>query len=180
MGYDQETVLPALINVLPKSRFPFRSRHNSMTPLLCKLLPLPMNEFTSAPFAVIASVSASDIERNNSVTVTFSTDPFGQSYPETIIFSGIHPTIGLVFHYDVNRNRFQLIKMDLGTPSHGLPQWNSRLCSAYILPIDTISVHTIMDIGLVISEDRAAGRTSIVVLITKDDAPNCLSAVGLP
>jgi hypothetical protein len=43
-----------------------------------------------------------------------------------------------------------------------------------------MSVHTIADIGLVISEARAAGRPSIVVVFTKDDAPNCFSAVGLP
>jgi hypothetical protein len=43
-----------------------------------------------------------------------------------------------------------------------------------------MSIHTIADIGLVISEARAAGRTSIVVVFTKYDAPNCLSAVGLP
>jgi hypothetical protein len=98
MGYDQEPVLPALITVPPQSRYPFRSRHSSLTPFLCKLLPLPMNEFTSAPAAVIASVSASDIDRNSSATVTFSTDPCGQSFPETIIVSGIHPTLGLVLH----------------------------------------------------------------------------------
>jgi hypothetical protein len=139
-----------------------------------------MNEFTSAPAAVIASVSASDIDRNRSVAVTFSTNPFGQSFPETIIVSGIHPTIGLVLHYDVDRHRCQLIKMELGTPSHRLPQWKSRLRSAYILSVDTMSVHTIADIGLAISEARAAGRPYIVVVFTKDDAPNCLSAVGLP
>jgi hypothetical protein len=180
MGYYQEPVLPVLITVLPKSRYPFRSCHNSVTPFLCKLLPLPMNEFTSYPVTVIASVSASDVDRNSSVTVTFSTDPFGQSFPETIIVSGIHPMLGIVLHYYVDRHRFQLIKMDIGTPSHRLPQWKSRLRSAYILSIDTMSVHTITDIGLVISEARAAGRTSIVVVFTKDDAPNCLSAVGLP
>jgi hypothetical protein len=43
-----------------------------------------------------------------------------------------------------------------------------------------MSIHTIADIGLVISEARAAGRPCIVVLFTKDDAPNCLSDVGLP
>jgi hypothetical protein len=43
-----------------------------------------------------------------------------------------------------------------------------------------MSVHTIADIDVVISAARAAGRTSIVVVFTKDDAPNCLSAVGLP
>jgi hypothetical protein len=139
-----------------------------------------MNEFKSVPVAVIASVSASDIDRNISVTVTFSTDPFGQSFPETIIVSGIHPTLGLVLHYDVDRHRCQLIKMYLGTPSHRLPKWKSRLRSAYILSIDTMSVHAIADIGRVISEARAAGRTSIVVLFTKDDAMNCLSAVGFP
>jgi hypothetical protein len=139
-----------------------------------------MNEFTSSPAAVIASVSTSDIDRNSSVTVTFSTDPFGQSFPETIIVSGIHPTLSLVLHYDVDRHRCQLIKMDLGTPSHRLPQWKSRLRYAYILSVDTMSVRTIADIGLVISEARAAGRQSIVVVFTKDDAPNCLSAVGLP
>jgi hypothetical protein len=73
-----------------------------VTPFLCKLLPLPTNEFTSAPAAVIASVSESDIDRNISVTVTFSTDPFGQSFPETIIVYGIHPTLGLFLHYDVD------------------------------------------------------------------------------
>jgi hypothetical protein len=74
-----------------------------------------MNELTSAPVAVITSVSASDIDRNSSVTVTFSTNPFGQSFPETIIVYGIHPTLILVLHYDVDRRRYQIIKMDLGT-----------------------------------------------------------------
>jgi hypothetical protein len=180
MGYDQEPVLPALITVPPQSRYPLRSRHNSVTPFLCKLLPLPMNEFTSAPAAVIASISASDIDRNSSVTVTFSGDPFGQSFPETINVSGIHPTLGLVLHYYVDRHHCQLLKMDLGTPSHRLPQWKSRLRSAYIFPIYTMSVHTIADIDLVISAARAVGRPYIVVVFTKDDAPNCLSAVGLP
>jgi hypothetical protein len=163
MGYDQEPVLLALTNVPPNLRYPFRSRHGYVTPFVCKLLSLPMNYFTSAPVAVIASVSSSDIACNSSVTVTFSTDPFWQSFPETILVSGIHPTIGLVLHYDVDRHRCQLIKMDLGTPSHRLPQWKSRLRSAYIVSIDTMSVHTI----------------SIVVVFTKKDAPNCLSAVGL-
>jgi hypothetical protein len=48
MGYDQEPVLPALITVPPQSRYPFRSLQNYVTPFLCKLLPIPMNEFTSA------------------------------------------------------------------------------------------------------------------------------------
>jgi hypothetical protein len=43
-----------------------------------------------------------------------------------------------------------------------------------------MSVHTIADVGIVISEACAAGRTYIVVVFTKDYAPNCLSAVGLP
>jgi hypothetical protein len=180
MGYDQEPVLPALITAPLQSRYPFRSRHNSVTPFLCKLLPLPMNEFTSAPVAVIASVSESDIDRSSSVAVTFSTNTFGQSFPETIIVSGIHPTLGIVLHYDVDQHRCQRIKMDLGTLSHLLPQCKSRLCSAYILSIDTMSVHTIADICLVISAARAARRPSIVAVFTKDDAPNCLSAVGLP
>jgi hypothetical protein len=111
MGFDQEPVLPALTTVPPKSRYPFRLRHNSVPPFLCNLLTLPMNEFTSAPVAVIASASASDIDRNSSVTVTFSTNPFGQFFPETIIISGIHPTLNLVLHYDVDRHRCQLIKM---------------------------------------------------------------------
>jgi hypothetical protein len=43
-----------------------------------------------------------------------------------------------------------------------------------------MSIHTMVDIDLVISAARAAGRPSIVVVFTKDDAPNYLSAVGLP
>jgi hypothetical protein len=61
-----------------------------------------MNEFTSAPVAVVDSVTTSDIDRKSSVTVTFSTDPFGPSFPKTIIVSGIHPTIILDLHYGVN------------------------------------------------------------------------------
>jgi hypothetical protein len=179
MGYDQEPVVPSFITVPPKSLYPFCLRHNYVTPFLCKLLPLPMNEFTSSPVAVIASVSASDIDRNKSMTVTFRTDPFGQSFPEMIIVIGIHTTLGIVLHYNVDRHRCQLIKMDLGTPSHRLSQWKSRIRSAYVLSIDTMSAHTIAYIGLVISEAHAAGCTYIVVLFTKDDAPNCLSAVGL-
>jgi hypothetical protein len=133
-----------------------------------------MNKFTSTPVAVIASATASDIDRNISVTITFSTNPFGQSFPEMIIVYGIHLTLGLVLHYDADQRRCQLVKMDLGTPSHRLPQWKSRLRSAYVLSINTMSVHTIADVGLVISEARAAGRTSIVVVFTKDDAPNSL------
>jgi hypothetical protein len=180
MGYDQEPVLPASITVPPQSRYPLRSLHSSVTPSLCRLLTLTMNEFTSAPAAVIESVSASDIDRNSSVTVTFSSDPFGQSFTETISVSGIHLTLVIVLHYDVNRHCCQLIKMDLGTPSHRLPQWKSRLRSAYIFSIDTMSIHTIVDIDLVISAARVARRPSIVVVFTKDDAPNCLSTVGLP
>jgi hypothetical protein len=43
-----------------------------------------------------------------------------------------------------------------------------------------MSVHTIADVRLIISEARSARNQSIIVAFTKDDAPNCLSAVGLP
>jgi hypothetical protein len=66
-----------------------------VTPFSCKLLPLPKNDFTSAPVAVAAYVVMSDIDRNNSVTVTFSMDPFGPSFPETILVSGVNPTLVL-------------------------------------------------------------------------------------
>jgi hypothetical protein len=86
VGYAQQSVLPAITTPPTLSRYLLRSRHNTMMPFLCKLLPLPMNEFTSALFAVIASVTTSDIYSNNGVTVTFSTDPFGPSFPEPYLF----------------------------------------------------------------------------------------------
>jgi hypothetical protein len=43
-----------------------------------------------------------------------------------------------------------------------------------------MSVHTIADIDLVISPALASGRPSIDGVFTKDYAPNCLSAAGLP
>jgi hypothetical protein len=116
VGYEQEPVLPAITMPPPVSHYPLHSRHKSVTPFVCKLLPLPMNEFTSASFAVIASVTTLDIDRNNSVTITFSTDPFGLSFPETMFVSGIHPALGLNLHYDVDRHRYQLIVMDPDTP----------------------------------------------------------------
>jgi hypothetical protein len=147
-------------------------------PFIGKLLPLLMNEFTSDLFAVIASVSMSDIDRNNTVTVNFSTDPFGPSFPETIIVSGIHPKLGLDLHYNVDRHHCHLIKMAPGTPSHILSQWKSRLRSEYMLYIDMMSVHTIADVRLIVYEGCSAKMISIVIAFMKDDTPNCLAAVG--
>jgi hypothetical protein len=159
---------------------PLRSRHKSVTSFVCKLLPLPTNEFTSTPLAVITSVTTSDIDRNDSVTVTLAQIPLGRLSQKQFFVSGIHPTFGLNLHYDVNRHRCQLVTMDPVTPSHILSQWMSHLRYAYILSIDTMSVHTILDVRLVISEARSANNQLIIVAFTKDDAPNCLSVVGLP
>jgi hypothetical protein len=180
MGYEQQPVLPVITNPPQLSQYPLRSRHKTVTLFLCKLIPLPMHEFTSAPVDVIASIAMSGIDRNNSVTVTFSTYYFGPSFPETIIVSGIHPTLGLDLQYYVDRHRCQLVKLDLGMSSHRLSQWKSLLRYAYILSIDTAYVYTIADIRIVIAEARSANRKSIIVIFTKDDAPNCLSVVGLP
>jgi hypothetical protein len=70
--------------------------------------------------------------------------------------------------------------MDPGTPSHRLFQWKYCLRSAYILSIDTVSVHTVADVRLFIYEACLAKRTSVIIAFTKYDAPNILSAVGLP
>jgi hypothetical protein len=75
-----------------------------------------MNEFTAAPFSGIASITTSYIDLNNSATVTCGTDPFGPSFPETILVPNIHPTLGLDLHYDVDIHRSQLVKMAPGTP----------------------------------------------------------------
>jgi hypothetical protein len=139
-----------------------------------------MNEFTSAPFAVMASIDTSEIGCNNSVTVTFSTDPFGPSFHENKLVSGIHPTLGLDLHYNFDRHCCQLVKMDPGTPSHRLSQWKSHLRYAYILSIDMMSVHTEAGVRLIISEARSSKSISIFIAFTKYDAPNCLSVVGLP
>jgi hypothetical protein len=139
-----------------------------------------MNEFTSAPFDDISSVVISDIDHNNSVTVTFSTDPFGPIFPETIVVSGIHPTLSLDLKYDVDRHHWQLVKMDPDTPSHRLSHWKSCLRYAYILYIDTMSIHTVADMCLAVAEARSSNRKSIIVALTKYESPNCLSAVRFP
>jgi hypothetical protein len=180
IGYEKEPLLPAIITPPPMLRYPLRSSHTSVISFVCKLLPLPMNEFTSAPFTVITSVTTSDIDRNDGVTINFSTDPFGPSFPGTIFVSSIHPTLGLNLHYNVDRHRCQLVTMDPGSPSHRLSQWKSHLRSTYILSIDTMSMHTIVDVRLVISQAHSANNQSIIVAFTKDDTPNCLSVVGLP
>jgi hypothetical protein len=117
-----------------------------------------MNEFTSAPIDVVDSVTTSDIDCNTSVTVTFSTVPFGPSFPETIFVYGIHPNLGLDLHYDVDRHNCQLFQMAPDTPSHILSQCTSHLRSAYILYIDTMSVHAIDDVRLIISEAQSDSR----------------------
>jgi hypothetical protein len=179
MGYDQRPELPVITTQPSLSQYQLRSRHKTVTPFLCKLLSLEMNEFASSPFTIIASIATSDIDRNNSVTITFSTDTFGPSFPETILVSGIRPTLSFDMHYDIDQHRCQLIRMSPVTPSHRLFQWKSHLRSVHILSINTMSVHTVADMRLVISEACLAKRTSIVISFTKDDAPNYLSVVGL-
>jgi hypothetical protein len=120
-------------------------------PFYSKLLPLPMNEFIYAPVDLITSVATSDIDCNSSGTVTFSTDTFGPLFPKTIIVSGIHLTLGLDLHNDVGRYRCQLVKMDPCTPLHRLPQWKSHIQYTYILSINTMSIHTVDNVCLVIS-----------------------------
>jgi hypothetical protein len=180
MGYEQPLVLPAITTPPPLSHYLLRTQHNTVTSFMCKLLPLPMNEFTSSPFAVITFVSASVIDRNKSVTVTFSTYPFGPSFLETILVSGIHPNLGLDLHCIIDIHCCQLTIMDPDMPSHRLFQWKFRLWSAYILSIDTMSVHTVTDEHLIIYEARSAKRTSVFIGFRKDDCPKCLSTVGFP
>jgi hypothetical protein len=56
MGYYQRSVVPVITTPPPLSRYPMRSQHKTVTPFLCKLIPLPMNEFTSAPFSYPNSI----------------------------------------------------------------------------------------------------------------------------
>jgi hypothetical protein len=126
-----------------------------------------MHEFTAAPVAVAASL-------------TESTDPFGPSFPETIPVSGIHPTLGLDLHYDTESHRCQITKIDPGTLSHRIPQWRSHICHAFVLSIDQTPVHTIDFTLQEIAKARQLDNKNVVVSLIKDDAPNCLSEVGLP
>jgi hypothetical protein len=140
-----------------------------------------------SPVAVAASLAASsrptrgsDVHCNDGITVTFRTDPFGPSLPETIPVSGIHPSIGLEIRHDMDRQRCQLVAMMPGTPSHRLPQWKSRLRHAFLLSFDTTAVHTTSDVHQAIALARQAAQTYVVIVFTKDEAKNNLSAVGLP
>jgi hypothetical protein len=187
MGYD----IPSLPLVpLQSSQFaiyPKWSHHKCITPLSCTLIPLPLHEFTPAPVAVAASLAASsrplhgsDVHRYDGITVTFSTDPFGPSFPETISVSGIHPSLGLELRHDMYCQRCQLVAMTPGTPSHRLHQWKSRHRHAFLLSVDTTDVYTIYDVHQANALARQAAQTYVVIVFTKDEAKNSFSAVGLP
>jgi hypothetical protein len=113
------------------------------------------------------------------MTVTFSTNPFGPSFSETISVLGIHPTLGLDIRHAIDRQHCQLVAMTTGTPSHQLPQWKSRLRHAFLLSVDNTAVYTISDVHQSIYLARQAAQTSVFILFTKDEANNSLSAVGL-
>jgi hypothetical protein len=187
MGYDIPSLPLVPLQSSQFAMYPKRSQNKCITPSSCTLIPLPLHEFTPAPVTVAASVAASsrplhasDVHRNDGITVTFSTDPFGPSFPETIPVSGIHPSLGIEIRHDMDRQRCQLVAMTPGTPSHRLPQWKSRLRHAFLLSVDTAAVHTISDVHKAIALARQAAQTSIVIVFTKDEAKNTLSAVGLP
>jgi hypothetical protein len=102
MGYDIPSLPLVPLQLSQFALYPKRSHHKCITPFSCTMIPLPLHEFTPAPVAVAASLAASsralhgsDVHRNDGITVTFSTDPFGPSFPETISVSGIHPSLGL-------------------------------------------------------------------------------------
>jgi hypothetical protein len=109
---------------IPNGHTTSASRH-CHAPLSCTMIPLPLHEFTPSPIAVAASLVASSrplhgyvVHRNDGITVTFSTDPFGPSFPETISVSGIHQSLGLELRHAMDRQRCQLVAMTPGTPSH--------------------------------------------------------------
>jgi hypothetical protein len=117
MGYKIPTLsLSTIGTYIPIFQYPLRCKAFPLTPFIFKLFPLPMNEFTAALVAVAASLTASGIARIDGVTFTFSTDPYGLSFPEMIPVSGIHPTLGLDLHYGTDRHRCKIPKMDHGTP----------------------------------------------------------------
>jgi hypothetical protein len=187
MGYDIPS-LPLVLLQPPKPPvYPTRSRHKYITPLPCTLITLSLHEFTPAPVAVAASVAAkscplhdSDVHRNDGIMVTFSTDQFGPSFPETISVSGIHSTLGLDIRHDTYRQRCQLVVMTPGTPSHRLHKCKLRLRHAFLLSVDTTAVHTILYVHQAIALAHQAAQTYVVIVFTKYEAQNSLSAIGLP
>jgi hypothetical protein len=80
----------------------------------------------------------------------------------------------------MDRQRCQLVAMTPGTPSHRLHQWKSRLRHAFLLSDDSTTVHTISDVHQAIALARQAAQNYVIFVLTKDDAKNSLSAVGLP
>jgi hypothetical protein len=187
VGYDIPSLPLVPLQSSQFAMYPKRSHHKCITPLSCTLISLPLHEFTPAPVAFAASLAASsrplhgsDVHCNYGITVTFSTDPFGPSFPETISISGIHPSLGLELRHDMDRQRCQLVAMTPGTPSHRLHKWKWHLCHAFLLSVDTTSVHTISDVHQAIALARQAAQTSVVIVFTMDEAKNSLSAVGLP
>jgi hypothetical protein len=90
MGFDIPSAPKKIVIVPPPlSQYPLRSRKKSITPLYITLLPLPLREFPLAPVVVAASLAATkaplealEFHRDDSIMVTFSTDPFGPSFPE--------------------------------------------------------------------------------------------------
>jgi hypothetical protein len=189
MGYDIPSLPLVPLQSSQFAMYPKRSQKKCITPLLCTLIPLLLHEFTPAPapVAVTASVAASsrplhasDVHRNDGITVNFSTDLYGPSFTETIPVSGIHPSLGLEIRHAMDRQRCQLVAMPPGTPSHRLPQWKSRLRHAFLLSVDAAAVHTSSDVHQAIALARQAAQTSVIIVFTKDEDNNTLSAVGLP
>jgi hypothetical protein len=120
MGYELRPLIPVIVTPPPLLWCPICSLHKPVIPFYSKILPRPMNEFMPDLVAVVTTLSTSDMDHNNSVTVTFITDPFGPSFPETILVPGIHLTLGIDLHYDVDRRHYQLFNMNPGTPLHRL------------------------------------------------------------
>jgi hypothetical protein len=187
MGYGIPPLSLVPLQPLKPSVYHTWSQHKCINPLSCTLIPLPLHDFTPSPIAVAASLVTTsrplhdpDVHHNDSIMVTFSTDPFGPSFPGTIMVSGIYPTLGLTIRHDLDRQRCLLVAMTPGTPSHRLPQWKPCLRQAFLLSVDSTSVHRISAVHQEISLAHQAAQTSVVVVFTSDEDKNSLSAVGLP
>jgi hypothetical protein len=173
-GISEKFWSAALVHVLylkPGKRPSKADRHTAHGVLLgFGSAPKPMNEFTAALATVDVSLTSSHTTRSDGITVTFSTDPFGPPFSDTIIY----------VHYDTDRNKCQITRIDPGIPAHHLPQWRSRLYHAFLRSIDQSHVHTSVDALQAISNVRQLDNITVGFALTKDDAPYCLSAVSLP
>jgi hypothetical protein len=173
-------VLPAITTLPPLSGYHLRSSHKSLTPFFCKLLPLPMNEFTyarlmSSPPSPHLTLIATTVSQSLLAQI-----PLGRLFLKPYLFPAFIRRLALIcitmsIDTVVSLLIWILVRRHTECSSGSLVSGRHTSYLSTIFSFTPSMMYASSNLKLVRPK-----RTYIVIAFMKDDAPNCISTRFAP